>query len=84
MNLDFSPEEVAFRDEVRTFITENYPKELAGVGTREDLTRDEFLAWHKILGKKGWSAPAWPTGRCGRGRSPSRRAGPASSRSSVR
>lgn len=60
MNLDFSPEEVAFRDEVRTFITENYPKELAGVGTREDLTRDEFLAWHKILGKKGWSAPAWP------------------------
>jgi hypothetical protein len=60
MNLDFSPEEVAFRDEVRTFITENYPKELAGVGTREDLTRDEFLAWHKILGKKGWSVPAWP------------------------
>jgi alkylation response protein AidB-like acyl-CoA dehydrogenase len=60
MNLDFSPEEVAFRDEVRTFITENYPKELAGVGTREDLSRDEFLAWHKILGKKGWSVPAWP------------------------
>ncbi|MFT5775600.1 acyl-CoA dehydrogenase family protein [Hyphomonas sp.] len=60
MNLDFSPQEVAFRDEVRTFITENYPKELAGVGTREDLTRDEFLAWHKILGKKGWSVPAWP------------------------
>jgi len=60
MNLDFSPEEVAFRDEVRTFISENYPKELAGVGTREDLTRDEFLAWHKILGKKGWSVPAWP------------------------
>jgi len=60
MNLDFSPQEVAFRDEVRTFITENYPKELAGIGTREDLTRDEFLAWHKILGKKGWSVPAWP------------------------
>ncbi|WP_373002436.1 acyl-CoA dehydrogenase family protein [Hyphomonas sp.] len=60
MNLDFSPQEVAFRDEVRTFIIENYPKELAGIGTREDLTRDEFLAWHKILGKKGWSVPAWP------------------------
>ena len=60
MNLDFSPEEVAFRDEVRTFISENYPKELMGVGTREDLTREQFLAWHKILGKKGWSAAAWP------------------------
>lgn len=60
MNLDFSPEEVAFRDEVRTFIEENYPEELKGAGTREDLSRDQFLAWHKVLGKKGWSTPAWP------------------------
>ena len=60
MNLDFSPEEIEFRKEVRTFIEENYPKELIGAGTREDLTREQFLAWHKILGKKGWSVPAWP------------------------
>ena len=60
MNLEFSPEEIAFRDEVRKFIDENYPKDLVGMGSREDLTRDQFLAWHKILGKKGWSAPAWP------------------------
>ncbi|HAY07515.1 MAG TPA: acyl-CoA dehydrogenase family protein [Hyphomonas sp.] len=60
MNLDFSPEEIAFRDEVRTFIRDNYPKELMGMGNREDLTREQFLAWHKILGKKGWSTVAWP------------------------
>ena len=60
MNLDFSPEEIAFRNEVREFIRENYPKELEGIGTREDLTREQFLAWHKVLGKKGWSTPAWP------------------------
>lgn len=60
MNLEFSPEEIAFREEVRTFIEENYPKDLIGMGTREDLSREQFLAWHKILGKKGWSAPAWP------------------------
>ncbi|MCR9269483.1 MAG: acyl-CoA dehydrogenase family protein [Henriciella sp.] len=60
MNLEFSPEEVAFRAEVRAFIEENYPEELKGVGSREDLSRDEFLAWHKVLGKKGWAAPAWP------------------------
>jgi len=60
MNLDFSPEEVAFRDEVRTFIEENYPEELKAAGSREDLSRDQFLAWHKVLGKKGWSTPAWP------------------------
>ncbi|MEO0816743.1 MAG: acyl-CoA dehydrogenase family protein [Pseudomonadota bacterium] len=60
MNLEFTPEEVAFREEVRTFIDENYPKDLVGMGSREDLSRDQFLAWHKILGEKGWAAPAWP------------------------
>ena len=60
MNLEFTPEEVAFREEVRAFIEENYPKDLVGMGAREDLTRDQFLAWHKILGEKGWAAPAWP------------------------
>ena len=60
MNLDFTPEELEFQKEVRAFIEENYPKELIGQGTREDLTREQFLAWHKILGKKGWSVPAWP------------------------
>ncbi|MEL8055360.1 MAG: acyl-CoA dehydrogenase family protein [Pseudomonadota bacterium] len=61
MNLEFSPEEIAFRDEVRAFIEENYPEEMKGISaSREDLTRDQFLAWHKVLGKKGWAAPAWP------------------------
>lgn len=60
MNLEFTPEEIAFREEVRAFIEENYPKDLAGFGGREDLTREQFLAWHKILGEKGWAAPAWP------------------------
>lgn len=67
MNLEFSPEEIAFRQEVRTFIEENYPDELKGFGSREDLTRDQFLAWHKVLGKKGWSAPAWPEKHGGTG-----------------
>jgi alkylation response protein AidB-like acyl-CoA dehydrogenase len=60
MNLEFSPEEIAFRDEVRAFIEANYPPQLKGKGLREDLSKDDFLAWHKVLGKKGWSAPAWP------------------------
>jgi len=60
MDLAFSPEDLAFRDEVRAFIDANYPKHLKGSGPREDLSRDDMLAWHKILGRKGWSAPAWP------------------------
>ncbi|MBL8531657.1 MAG: acyl-CoA dehydrogenase family protein [Hyphomonadaceae bacterium] len=60
MDLNFSAEEIAFRDEVRAFIDANYPAHLKGRVLREDLSKEDFLAWHKILGKKGWSAPAWP------------------------
>ncbi|MEO0590358.1 MAG: hypothetical protein AAFZ11_07330, partial [Pseudomonadota bacterium] len=35
MNLDFTPEEQAFRDEVRAFIEANYPKHLMDAGMRE-------------------------------------------------
>lgn len=59
MKLEFSSEEVAFRHEVRDFIENNYPKNIAGKSI-DELSRDDILAWHKILGKKGWSAPAWP------------------------
>jgi len=73
MNLEFTPEEVAFRDEVRTFIEENYPRELVGLGDREDLTKEQFLAWHKVLGEKGWSAPSWPEEYGGPGWTPTQK-----------
>ncbi|MFZ4071890.1 MAG: acyl-CoA dehydrogenase family protein [Caulobacterales bacterium] len=74
MNLDFTPQEIAFRDEVRAFIAANYPAEqLRGKFSRDDLSRDDFLAWHKILGKKGWAAPAWPVEYGGPGWSPTQR-----------
>jgi alkylation response protein AidB-like acyl-CoA dehydrogenase len=61
MNLDFSPEDVAFREEVRTFIAENYPKDLrAKQDSGEPLNKEDYLAWHKVLAKKGWVAPSWP------------------------
>eukprot|EP01030_Chromulinospumella_sphaerica_P012976 gene12976-12759_t len=50
MNLDFSPEDLAFRDEVRAFVTENYPVELrAKASEGEELSKADFLSWHKIL-----------------------------------
>ena len=61
MNLDFSPEDLAFRDEVRAFIAENYPERLRGKQDEgEELSKEDFLAWHRILANKGWVAPAWP------------------------
>jgi alkylation response protein AidB-like acyl-CoA dehydrogenase len=60
MDLTFSPEEEAFRAEVRSFIDENLPKALKGKRRNEYTTREEYLAWHKVLYKKGWVAPLWP------------------------
>ena len=61
MNLDFSPEDLAFRDEVRAFIADNYPERLREFGgDRENLTKEDMLSWHRTLAKKGWVAPSWP------------------------
>ena len=59
MNLEFTAEENAFRQEVRDFIENNFPEYLMDKSI-DELGRDDIMAWHKILGKKGWSTPAWP------------------------
>jgi acyl-CoA dehydrogenase len=63
MNLDLTPEELAFQTEVRAFLDEALPPILreAGRRTTSVFTDKEWnLAWHKILYAKGWVAPAWP------------------------
>jgi alkylation response protein AidB-like acyl-CoA dehydrogenase len=61
MDLDFSPEDLAFRGEVRAFIDQNYPAHLRGKQINEDsFQKEDYIAWHKVLAKKGWIAPSWP------------------------
>ena len=61
MDIEFSAEDLAFQAEVRAFIAENYPAELRGKQDEGDeLSKEDFLSWHKVLAKKGWVAPAWP------------------------
>ena len=61
MDLDYSAEELAFREEVRRWLAENLPDELRRkVARYEELTREDLLRWHRILAKKGWIAPWWP------------------------
>ncbi len=61
MDLSFSKEEVAFRDEVRTFFKENVPS-----ATRQKLqegrhlSKQEMIDWWRILNKKGWGVSHWP------------------------
>jgi len=61
MDLDFLPEHAEFRKEVRDWIAANYPaetrrKQEAG----EHLGKEDILAWHRTLHKKGWLTPSWP------------------------
>jgi alkylation response protein AidB-like acyl-CoA dehydrogenase len=60
MELKLSPEDEAFRKEVRAFIAENYPAEMRVTNPDTDLTKEQSLLWHRILHRKGWIAPKWP------------------------
>ena len=62
MDLSFSPQEEAFRQEVRDFIAEAKPELPKNLGAPEQarLPKDDYMVWHKLLYRKGWVAPSWP------------------------
>src|SRR5512138_437359 len=61
MDLNYSAEELAFRDEVRAWLRANLPPELREkVESYAHLSKDDLLRWHRILARQGWVAPAWP------------------------
>jgi len=61
MDLNYSPEETAFRDEVRAWIGANLPDDVRDkVLNYRELSKDDLLGWHKTLATKGWVAPGWP------------------------
>ena len=62
MDLQFTPDELAFRAEVRQWVAENLPKDLSHkVFNSLRLTEDDTRRWARILGKKGWLGYGWPT-----------------------
>jgi hypothetical protein len=74
MDLNYSPEELAFRDEVRTWLQSNLPQDLKEkVARYSHLSKEDLLRWHKILAKQGWVAPAWPKEWGGTGWTPVQR-----------
>jgi alkylation response protein AidB-like acyl-CoA dehydrogenase len=76
MDLDFSPEEQAFRDEVRAFLAGNLPEALRS-GAESSPTvfvePDIGQAWNAILHQKGWLAYQWPVEYGGPGWTPVQR-----------
>ncbi len=73
MNLEFTEEEIAFRDEVRTFIKESYPERFRDRKGRFEFTKEEIQTWQGILDEKGWGAPAWPVEYGGTGWTPTQK-----------
>ena len=71
MDLRFTPEEVAFRDEMRSFFRGNIPastRERLGAGRH--VGRDAWVESQQILNKAGLAVPHWPVQYGGRGWSP--------------
>ena len=55
MDLNFSKEDLEFRDEVREFLDNDYPKHVKEkMNNGDDLTREEIVDWHKAVAKKRW------------------------------
>jgi pimeloyl-CoA dehydrogenase large subunit len=71
MDLRFTPEETAFRAEVREFMRTALPPAIRRKmveGRR--LVKDDLVAWQRILNAKGWAVPHWPVAWGGTGWSP--------------
>ncbi len=61
MDLRFTPEEQAFREEVRTFIRDNLPRDIRErMYLGDKASKEDIVAWQRILNKRGWAAYSWP------------------------
>ena len=71
MDLSFTPEENAFREEVRAFFRDHLPADI-----REKLvaglhaSKEDMVRWTRILNKKGWAVTHWPKQYGGTGWTP--------------
>jgi pimeloyl-CoA dehydrogenase large subunit len=71
MDLRFTPEETAFRDEVHAFIGAALPGPIRRKlveGRR--LAKEDVVNWQRILNAKGWAVPHWPVEWGGTGWTP--------------
>jgi alkylation response protein AidB-like acyl-CoA dehydrogenase len=68
MDLNFTADEIAFRDEVNAFLNEHLPAAVRHkVLNGQHLERDDYLCWQKALHARGWGGPSWPKAHGGTG-----------------
>jgi alkylation response protein AidB-like acyl-CoA dehydrogenase len=68
VNLDFTPDELAFRDEARAWLAANVPSEaLPSMDTEDGFAAHQ--EWERRLADERWSVVSWPEEFGGRGAS---------------
>ncbi len=61
MDLNFTPQEEAFRAEVQAFLKAKLPERIATkVKAGQRLSKADQDEWHAILNERGWLANQWP------------------------
>ena len=74
MDLRYTPEDEAFRAEVRRFFADHLPHDMRAHLAEGHHSPPEMLRrWTRILYDKGWSTPGWPKEYGGPGWSPMQR-----------
>ncbi len=74
MDLNYSADDIAFRDDVRAFLDAELPDDLRRkVLGHLRLDKDDYVRWHRILARRGWAAPGWPREYGGPGWTPVQR-----------
>jgi alkylation response protein AidB-like acyl-CoA dehydrogenase len=68
MDMTFTPEEIAFRQQVRQWLQQAMPAAMKRKADNGGIfDQDETKEWHKILYDQGWIAPNWPEKHGGTG-----------------
>ena len=68
MDLSYTAEERAFREEVRAFVRASLPQDISRkVLDHRRLVKDDSVRWQDLLARQGWLAGHWPRehGGCG-------------------
>ncbi|MBV8094288.1 MAG: pimeloyl-CoA dehydrogenase large subunit [Acetobacteraceae bacterium] len=61
MDLNFTPEERAFREEARRFFRTEVPEKIRRkVEEGHHLSKEDIVTSQRILNARGWAVPAWP------------------------
>jgi alkylation response protein AidB-like acyl-CoA dehydrogenase len=74
VDLNFTDEERAFRQEVRDFLNSSLPSDLRQkMIERRHLGKEDTVRWQRILNARGWAVPNWPVEWGGQTWTPSQR-----------